>query len=525
MFDVLIRGGRIIDGTGNVGFKGDVAIQGDRARILVGDTSSVQAGNTIDVSGSIVAPGFIDAHTHSDLMALAEPLNEPKIMQGVCTEMMGSDGVGYAPLSKENLEKMLLLFSGINGYPELDYNWTTITEYLEQFQHKMACNVACLIPNGCLRVATVGWDDRPATKDEIGKMQDMIRQGMDEGATGLSTGLDYPPGSWATTDELVELCKTVAECGGVYSTHVRYSLGDGIFDGFREAVTIGKRSGCPVHLSHYFATIPLRGQAERMMCFIDDAIGSGVDVTFDAYPYEAGSTSMTIALPQWAVKGGPHELLKLLRNKDDRERMRGQSAKVIGQLEEIIVSAVNTEKNKWCEGLTVQAVAEGLRKDPWDTICDMLVDENLGVTFYTFSGDMNDVKVLMTHPAHMFITDGLRIGGMPNPRTYGTFPKVLGQMVRDEKILAMEQAIRKMTSFPAQRYGLAGRGILRDGMKADIVIFDPVTVSGTATFAKPKQFPLGIEYVFVNGRMVVEKGKHTGALPGEPIKMRGYVGL
>jgi len=524
MFDVLIRGGKIIDGTGNVGFKGDVAVQGDQVRILRGDTSSVQAGNTIDVSSCIVAPGFIDSHTHSDLMALAEPLNDPKIMQGVCTEMMGSDGVGYAPLSKENMEKMVLLFSGINGYPNLEYNWSSITEYLEQFRHKMSSNVACLIPNGCLRVATVGWDDRPATKDEIRRMQDMIRQGMEEGACGLSTGLDYPPGSWATTDELVELCNTVAECGGVYSTHVRYSLGDGVFDGFREAVTIGRRSGCPVHLSHYFATIPLRGQTERMMKFVDDAIADGVDVTFDAYPYEAGSTSMTIALPQWAVKGGPHELLKLLRNRDGRERMCGQGAEVIGQLEEIVVSAVITEKNKWCEGLTLQAIAERLQKDPWDTICDMMVEENLGVTFYTFSGDMNDVKVLMTHPAHMFITDGLRIGGMPNPRTYGSFPKVLGQMVRDEKILTMEQAIRKMSSFPAQRYGLAGRGILRDQMKADIVVFDPVTISGTATFAKPKQFPLGIEYVFVNGKMVVEKGKHTGALPGEPLKMRGLVG-
>ncbi len=524
MYDGLIKGGKIIDGTGNVGFKGDVAIQGDQIKILMGDTSSVQATNIIDASRCIVTPGFIDSHTHSDLMALAEPLNEPKVMQGICTEMMGSDGVGYAPLSRENLEKMVLLFSGVNGYPELEYNWSSITEYLERFHQKMSCNVAYLIPNGCLRVATVGWDDRPATKDEIRKMQDMIRQGMEEGATGLSTGLDYPPGSWATTDELVELCKTVAECGGVYSTHVRYNLGDGVFDGFREAVTIGKHSSCPVHISHYFATIPLRGQTGRMMQFIDNAIASGVDVTFDAYPYEAGSTSMTIVVPQWAVKGGPHELLKQLKNKDDRERMRGQSAKVVGQLEEIIVSAVNTEKNKWCEGLTVQAVADRLQKDPWDTICDMLVEENLGTTFYTFSGDMNDVKVLMTHPAHMFITDGLRIGGMPNPRTYGTFPKVLGQMVRDEKILTMEQAIRKMTSFPAQRYGLAGRGILRDGMKADIVVFDPVTVSGTATFAKPKQFPSGIEYVFVNGKMVVENGKHTGALPGEPMKMRGHVG-
>jgi len=524
MFDVLIKGGEIINGMGDGGFKGDVAIQGDQVKILVGDTSSVQAANTIDASCFIVAPGFIDSHTHSDLMALAEPLNEPKIMQGICTEMMGSDGVGYAPLSRENLEEILVLFSGINGYPELDYNWSSITEYLEKFHHKMSCNVAYLIPNGCLRVATVGWDDRHATKDEIRRMQDMVRQGMQEGATGLSTGLDYPPGSWATTGELVELCKTVAECGGVYSTHVRYNLGDGVFDGFREAVTIGRRSGCPVHLSHYFATVPLRGQTGRMMQFIDDAIASGVDVTFDAYPYEAGSTSMTIMLPQWALKGGPYELLRRLKNKDDRQRMRGQSGKVLGQLEEIVVSAVNTEENKWCEGLTVQAIADRLQKDPWDTICDMLLEENLGVTFYFFGGDMDDVKVLMTHRAHMFISDGLRIGGMPNPRTYGTFPKVLGQMVRDEKILTMEQAIRKMTSFPAQRFGLAGRGILRDGMKADIVVFDPVGVSGTATFAKPKQYPLGIEYVFVNGKMVVERGKHTGALPGEPIKMRGYVG-
>ena len=520
MYDVIIKGGKIIDGTGNTGFRGDVAIDEDQVKILVGDTSMVQATRTIDATDCVVTPGIIDCHTHSDLIALAEPLNEPKVMQGVCTEMMGSDGIGYAPLERENLHMMLVLFSGVNGYPKLDYNWGTVTDYLERFHHRMSCNVAYLIPNGCLRVAAVGWDDRAATEDEIKKMQDMIRQGMDEGACGLSTGLDYPPGSWATTDELVELCKTVAECGGVYSTHVRYSLGDGVFDGFREAVEIGRRSGCPVHLSHYFATPPLRGQTEMMMKFIDDAIEDGLDVTFDAYPFEAGSTSMTYVLPQWAFRGGPDALLKLLKNPEDRGKLRGHSNKVLGQIERIIISAVNSEKNKWCEGLTLQEVTERLKKDPWDTVCDLLVEENLGVTFYNFSGDMNDVKVLMTHRAHMFGTDGLRIGGMPNPRTYGTFPKVLGQMVRDERVLTMEQAVRKMTSFPAQRFGLTGRGILRDGMKADIMVFDPAAVRGMATFEKPKQLPQGIEYVFVNGKMVVEGRKHTGALPGEPLKMR-----
>jgi N-acyl-D-amino-acid deacylase len=214
--------------------------------------------------------------------------------------------------------------------------------------------------------------------------------------------------------------------------------------------------------------------------------------------------------------------LKRLRNKDDRSKMGSQANRIVGSPEQMVISAVKTEKNKWCEGLTVAAIAAKLGKEPWDTIYDLLVEEDLEAAFYTFTGDMNEVKVIMTHPAHMFITDGLRIGGMPNPRTYGTYPKILGQLVRDEKVLTMEQAIRKMTSFPAQRFGLAGRGILRDGMKADIVVFNPVTVNGTATFAKPKQFPIGIEYVLVNGKMVVEKGKHTGALPGEPLTMRGY---
>lgn len=523
MFDVFIREGTIIDGTGNLGFKGGLAIEGDRLKILVGDTSSIQAAHIIDAAGYIIAPGFIDVHTHSDLMALSEPLNEPKILQGVTTEMMGLDGIGYAPLSRKNLDLMLLLFSGVNGYPQLDYKWNSVAEYLQQFRHRTSGNIAYLIPNSCLRVEAMGWEDRPATKAEIKKMQNLIRQAMAEGACGLSTGLTYPPGSWANTDELVELCKAVADCGGVYATHVRYNLGDGVFDGFREALTIGRRSGCPVQISHYFASIPLRGQTARMMQFVDEARANGVDLTFDAYPYEAGSTSMTILVSPWAYEGGPFELLKRLQDRNHRGELRDHSLKILGQLDGMILSAVKTEKNKWCEGLTVQKVADRLNKDPWETICDLLLEESLEVAFYTFGGDMNDVKVLMSHPAHMFVTDGLRIGGMPNPRTYGTYPKILGQLVRDEKVLPMEQAIRKMTSFPAQRFGLADRGILRDGMKADIVLFDPVTVSAVATFPNPKQFPLGIEYVFVNGKMVVEKGKHTGALPGEPLFMRGFV--
>jgi len=303
---------------------------------------------------------------------------------------------------------------------------------------------------------------------------------------------------------------------------VRYNLGYGAFDGFREAVEIGARSGCPVHFSHYATDTITRGQTSKLLQIVDEARASGIDLTFESYPWDAGSGPLTLAaLPIWAFNGGPYELLRRLKNKDDRSKMRSEFTETAWSVGKIVISAVKTERNKWCQGLTVAAVAERLNKEPWDVMCDLIIEEDLEVSFWFHYGDMNDVKAMMTHPAHMFITDGLRIGDMPNPRTYGTYPKILGQLVRDEKILTMEQAIRKMTSFPAQRFGLASRGILRDGMKADIVVFNPVTVSSTATFAHPKQFPLGIEYVFVNGTLVVEKGKHTGALKGEPLTMRG----
>jgi N-acyl-D-amino-acid deacylase len=513
MFDAMIKGGTIIDGTGNVGFKGDVAIEGKRLKILVGDTSSVKAANIIDASGCCVVPGFIDVHTHSDLIALSEPLNEPKIRQGVTTDMLGLDGLGYAPLSKKNLEMMLLNWSGVSGYPKLDYDWSSIAEYRQQFYHKTSINIAYLIPNGCLRAETVGWENRPASEEEIEAMQAMIRQGMADGAVGLSTGLVYPPGSYASTEELIALCRTVAECGGVYVTHVR--PGDDDFDGRREAVTIGAHSGCPVHLSHYQSPNP--GQAGKLLQLVDDARAMGVDLTFDSYPWDAGSSLLYLVAPKWAFNGGPHELLKRLKNKDERAKMRSEFNRVTRSIEKAVISAVKTEKNKWCQGLTVTAIAERLSKEPWDIMCDLLIEEDLEVAFWERAGNMDNVKVIMTHPAHMFITDGLRIGDMPNPRTYGTYPKILGQLVRDEKILTMEQAVRKMTSFPAQRFGLSGRGILRDDMKADIVVFNPITVNCTATFTHPKQFPLGMDYVFVNGEMVVEKGRHTGALPGEPL--------
>ena len=518
MVEHIIRNGTVVDGTGNVGFKADVAVADGRLFILVGDTSATEARTTIDASGCIVCPGFIDVHTHSDLMALAEPLDEPKTMMGVTTDMIGLDGMGYAPLSEANLKKMLTLWSGVSGYPNLQYDWSSVKDYLARFDNATSTNIGFFVPNSCLRAEVIGWDKREATAEEIRQMQQLLRQSMKEGALGLSTGLTYPPGSYASTNELVELCKTVAEYGGVYATHVRYDLGDGAFDGFREAVKIGILSGCPVQISHYATNLAIRGKAKQMLALVDEARDRGIDITFDSYPWPAGSSYLAAALPTWAQDGGVDRLLECLKDEQIREEMRRQAPALVGAPDRLVVSAVRTEKNRWCEGLTIQDVAVQIGKDPWATICDLLLEEDLEVAFYTFTGDMDDVRTILKHPAQMVCTDGLRIGGMPNPRTYGTYPRILGQMVRDENVMPLEQAIRKMTSFPAQRFGISDRGILKDGMKADVVVFDPLTISGVATFERPKQFPLGIEYVLVNGIVVVNKGVHTGKTPGVAIR-------
>ena len=527
MFDVLIKDGHIIDGTGNPWFYGHVGIQGNKLYVLSGDARRFQATREIDASGCVVCPGFIDCHTHSDLLALSNPLHEAKVMQGVTTELLGGDGIGYAPLSRRNLEAMKLYFAGGNGNPRLDMEWSSVAEYLRCFHHSTSVNVGFLIPNGAIRLEVVGWDDRAATEDEIKQMQTMVRKGMEEGALGLSSGLDYALSIWADESELIELCKVVAEYGGVYATHVRYSKGDKTLDGFKEAVEIGRRSGCAVNITHFFCLSNTRGQPNIILEIIDSARDTGVDITFDSYPYPYGSGTLVDGpIPLWALIGGPDSLLERLTSKKERQRMREHNRTMWDDLEnwnqDYWISGVASEGNKWCEGLTLAEIAGRLGKDVMDAVCDLLLEERLQVSVTMHGGDEKDVMVIMQHPAGMVCSDGVLVGEMLNPRTYGTFPKVIRWLVREEGVLTLEKAISKMTSLPANRYGFVDRGILRDGMKADIVVLDPKTVADKATVAAPKQYPIGIEYVFVNGKLVVEKGKHTGAMAGESLTMRGY---
>ena len=517
MFDILLRNGRVIDGTGQTWYRGSVGVAGDTVAIVRGDSSSVDAGRVIDVDGSVICPGFIDMHTHSDLVLLSDPLHEVKLRQGVTTELLGMDGLSYAPASPRTLEQLLYYLAAVNGTPPPDVRWSSVREFLDLFDGRTACNVGFMVPHAAIRVDAMGWEDRLPTDSELARMRELARQGMQDGAFGFATGLTYPPGAFSDTAELVSVCEAIADLGGFYMTHARYSLGDKLLDPFREAVRVGRLSGVPVHISHYHN--PVDGMGQRMVDLVDEGRNDGVDVTFDQYPYAAASTILHSLLPYWVHAGGPDALMTRIKDPAIRDEIGDSVAPQWGlTLDSYIFSNIGSEKNKEWEGRSLTDLASHQGKRMVDAICDLLIEENLEVAFVARTGNADNIRTIVRHPAQMVGSDGLMTGDMPNPRTYGTFPYVLGQFVREEGLLRLEDAVRKMTSMPAQRLGLPDRGILRDGMKADVVVFDPETVRANATFEEPKQYPDGISHVLVNGKLVIDNGVHTGALPGRALR-------
>ncbi len=347
-------------------------------------------------------------------------------------------------------------------------------------------------------------------------MRELAVQGMRDGAFGFSTGLTYVPNIYSDTHELTEIAGAVAPYGGIYVTHSRYALGDGLLDPFREAVVVGRESGAPVQISHYHNPVP--GMGERMVALVDESRSAGVDVTFDQYPYPAASTILLSLIPPWVHEGGPEMLLQRIADKDVRDQIAdGVYPQWGGSLADYMFAHVGSEKNKEWEGRSLQDMADAQGKRMVDTICDLLIEERLEVAFVARTGNPDNVRTIMKHPAQMVGSDGLMTGEMPNPRTYGTFPYLLGQAV-EQGTLRLEDAVHKMTGAPARRLGLRDRGVLRDGAKADVVVFDPERVRAQATFEDPKQLATGIEYVFVNGTLVWEQGRHTGAFPGRALR-------
>ncbi|MCH7624912.1 MAG: D-aminoacylase [Chloroflexi bacterium] len=518
MLDLLITNGYILDGTGSPGFYGSVGVEGDKIRMFRGDTASVEAARTIDAADHVVSPGFIDMHSHAGLVILSEPEHHPKVRQGITTELIGVDGNSYAPFrSHDDFLAFVELNSGLDGNPPLPGRWSTVEQYLEMFDRKAAVNIAYILGNSPVRINVIGWDDRPATRADIANMKAIIREAMEEGAVGLSTGLDYPPGSFADTDELVELSSQVVDMGGIYHTHVRYHLGDMYLDPFKEALEIGTRSGIPVHITHFYQRAPSTGGGRGLLRLVEDAAGSGQDVTFDSYPYIYGSTRLLIMVPDWAHIGGIGKLKEVLASDEGRERLKKEVVPRGTSWHEVWLTYFKQPQNHQYEGHSIASIAEMRKQHPVDTICDLLLEEDLQTCYISMGANGNSLPAFVTHPLSMVGSDAVLLGDFPSPRTYGCFPVILSEYVREENQMSLPNAIRKMTSFPAQRLGLHDRGLLRDGMKADITVFSANNVRAPATRTEPKQFPIGIPYVIVNGTVVIDDGEHTGALPGRAL--------
>ena len=511
MYDLLITGGLVLDGSVNPGIYAAVAVEGDTVSILRGDVSQVEAVRVIDATGKVVCPGFIDIHSHSGLVLLADPEHMAKVHQGVTTEVVGVDGLSYAPFDDpEDLRRLLRMNAGIEGNPPLQRTWSTVSEYLDLFDGNAAVNVAYVVGNTPLRVGAIGWDMVPASRAHVENMKAMLRQSMDEGAFGLSTGLDYPPGSYADHDEIVELAAEAGRLGGFYHTHARYTLGDKFLDPYRDAIEIARKADCPLHITHMFRRKTHRGGARRLLELVDEAEASGMDISFDCFPYPNGGSRMTVYFPQWAQEGGPDGLLDTLRTPARRQRLLSEWDRRGGNWDAMWLTYFKTEENRRYEGWSVAKVAEERGVDPLDAICDLLIEEDLQLSFTGTFIDSTAIADFQTHRLNMIASDAAcSWATMLSPMAYGTYPHVLGDMVREERRMSLPEAVRKMTSYPAQRLGLSDMdGTARGGLEGRHRRLRPGD-GGTrqrGTDAEPRQLSTGVEYVIVNGRIVIDQG-------------------
>jgi N-acyl-D-amino-acid deacylase len=519
-FDLILRGGRVFDGTGGPWYRADVGVRGDTI-MDVGPLQDADAKRSIDCADTAVSPGFIDTHSHSDLMVFEDPSLAPKVLQGVTTELLGQDGIAAAPVRNESKSDWGRHLSGLLGNPDIDWDWSSFEEYLSAVEEvRSGPNMACLLPHGNLRLWVMGMEDRKPTAAELEEMIALLHQGFEAGAVGLSTGLIYPPCSYADEDELAALCSAMTRYGGFLVVHLR-SEDAQLFEAVDEMVRVCERSGAPLHISHLKAGGRAQfGRAGELLERLQTARQRGVEVTFDQYPYTAGSTMLFAILPEWLQEGGPDRMIERLKDSEVRQRILTEVATRTSStidLSDIRVSSVGSQKNKHVEGKNLLELEEAMGRPLIDAVCDLLVEEDLNVSMILFIADEEDVQTILKHPLHIACTDGL-LGGKPHPRLYGAFPRILGHYCRDLAILDLPEAIRKMTSAPAARLGLKDRGLVRPGMKADLVVFDPETIIDTSTYEEPRQHPEGILHVFVNGEQAVRDGGILDARSGRVLR-------
>lgn len=535
-YDVIIRGGHVIDGAGNPWIKADVGVRAGRI-VRVGRLNDAHALKVIDATGQVVAPGFIDMHTHSEYPLLYDGNAQSKIRQGVTTEVVGeatSPGPIQGPAvgqAKEMLRRY-----------DVDLTWNTLDGYFQQLSKTgTSVNVASYVSSCQVRYDVIGYENRAPSGEELEKMRQLVASTMEQGAFGLTNAIEATCG-YAKTDELIELAKVVSRYGGIYATHVR-GEGDTILDSVREAIEIGEKANVPVEIFHLkVAGKNNWGRMPEIVGLIEAARARGVDINANQYPYVAANHPMLPLLPPWALEGGVDKTMERLRDPQLRSRMKrdiengthgwdDNKVQQSGGWQGVVIGGMQTEKNASLAGKTLEELGTIRGKDPADAFFDLLLEEHGQAMCILFMMNEKDVQTALREPwldiasdGASLSTEGLLAAGHPHPRNYGTFPRILGHYVRDEKVLTLEEAVRRMTSLSAQRLGLKDRGLLREGYWADVVVFDPNRIIDRATFSSPKQYPDGINYVLVNGHVVIDRGNHTGERPGAVLRGPGFRG-
>jgi N-acyl-D-amino-acid deacylase len=524
-FDLIIKSGRIFDGLGKEAFEADIGISGNLIK-EIGKIQSSRGKSLIEAKNLIVSPGFIDAHEHTDVQLLVNPRAESSIRQGITTLVSGNCGDSPFPIAEEIFEETK---QNLKEVDQLDLTWRDINGFFSRLETQgMALNYSSLVGQGSIRGAAMGFNDRPPKKEELEKMKMMVEENIRNGALGLSTGLEYAPGSYAQAEEITELCKVVAGLGGVYATHMR-DEGDRLLESLDETIGVARQSGVSLQVSHFKIAYPRNWhKIDAALAKIEEAKKEGISIFCDRYPYIAGSTGLSLYFPLWSRQGTTEEFLARLKDPSLQARFQAHIAEQeqkLGSWDKVVISSVVSEENKRFEGKNILDGAKETGKSPYEFMRDILIEEKSRVGMVIFMMKEENLKRILAHPLVGVGTDGAAVApygllgrGKPHPRHYGTFPRVLGKYIREEKIVPMPEMLKKMTSLPAQKFGFEKRGAILNEYYADIVIFDPDKVVDRATWTDPHQYPLGIEYVLVNGAVVIQRGEHSGSLPGKVLR-------
>ncbi len=522
-YDVIIRGGHILDGSGETAYISDLAINADTIA-AIGGLTEAKGKLEIDAAGMAVAPGFINMLSWANVALIEDGRSQSDIRQGVTLEVMG-EGHSMGPLNEEMKEEMRSTQQDI----KFEINWTTLGEYLNFLEKKgVSTNIASFIGNGTVRQHVMGYENRPPGPEELKAMQELVRQAMEEGAVGMSTSLIYVPSGHAGTDEIIELAKVVAEYNGMYISHIRDEEGK-LLQAVRELITISKEAGLPAEIYHFKASgtdnWPL---LDKAITLIDSARAEGLPITTDMYMYNASSTGLNIVLPAWAREGGHKSTMELMRQPGKRQQMIREVVFHVPP-EKILLVGFRNESLRGLIGKTLAEVANERDKSPEETVADLIYEDNSRIQVVYFSmSEANIVKKLalpymaVCSDAGSYTNEGVFLKQSTHPRAYGSFARLLGHYVRDEKVITLEEAIHKLTSLPATNLKLVKRGALKEGYYADVVVFDPGSVKDHATFEEPHQYATGMKHVFVNGTRVLEDGEHTGSFPGRVVRGPGW---